>query len=465
VSYNPGSPALCRPGIYLFSADRSQLLGYGTTGPWGTRIYLRTWFSKIVKFTPRRMPSSSTICPGWPDVGVTPATRDSSIGIAQFRLISANFGRLFFTDFRGNNPVFTSDLASDAQVATMVDLTKGEEFEHGNYVTISDRALYIPAIAGGGGSGWGSNAQPTNLASQASSDVYNEYAWLYSCVDPTKTAVQGQNFATALDGLSCGPFTAVFAFEVVEGTASVEVVAAGMTRSWFLSHGRHVLDLPFWMTQSSLEQPAWQSSHPYIIGNIVVVNHDPYGPAAIWRCVAPGTSGSAYNIFVNQSFSQLVRDGAVVWEWVEDLSIGFQLNLFGSSKVKVSSIRVYTGHLTIRGWRTVAVGGSNPIQGYWQVGDKVLNTVPSAGGNYGWICVTAGGASSQSWAPSTTYSAGTCVLNNGVVYQCMKPGRSANSGSGPSGSAGILNIPDGSCIWNAIANTQAVFKSFGLISS
>jgi hypothetical protein len=191
--------------------------------------------------------------------------------------------------------------------------------------------------------------------------------------------------------------------------------------------------------------------------------------------------------------------GAVVWEWLEDLGIGYSIQSFGyalmklgagvgfiPAQINVGAIRVFSGHVTVRDWRATVYGSAMPTTGCWQVGDKIINTAPAGGGGEGWICVTAGGAYSGNWVPGSYYNVGTCVLNNGVVYQCMQAGTSAASGPGPSGStvspnpksAGTLNIQDGAvtghgvygipvgpCIWNAIANTQAVFKTFGSISS
>lgn len=40
--------------------------------------------------------------------------------------------------------------------------------------------------------------------------------------------------------------------------------------------------------------------------------------------------------------------------------------------------------------QTIATGGSAPAAGTWRVGDILYNTAPTAGGNVGWVCVTAG---------------------------------------------------------------------------
>ena len=36
------------------------------------------------------------------------------------------------------------------------------------------------------------------------------------------------------------------------------------------------------------------------------------------------------------------------------------------------------------------VGTAAPVAGTWARGDKVYDSSPSAGGNIGWVCVTAG---------------------------------------------------------------------------
>jgi hypothetical protein len=296
--------------------------------------------------------------------------------------------RLFFADFRGNFADWGPDLTSDQMVATMMTaVPRGEDFDHGNYVTPADRALFIPALAAIGdyGTGWGTNEQPTNLVSGRTPDLFGESMPYYACSNPAAIANYGLTYYTGLDGLSPGRHTAAYEIEVLNGHGSISIFAAGMVRSFYLRQGRHVLNLHFWHSYSNLLTPAWTSTHSYVIGDIVVVSNV-YGPTAAWRCVTAGTSGANANPFVNGFANAQVTDGTVIWEWVEDLSIGYDLQMFGNVQVNVGAIRVFRGHVTVRDWRTTAYGSAVPTTGVWQVGDKIVNTAPAAGGVEGWIC-------------------------------------------------------------------------------
>ena len=43
-----------------------------------------------------------------------------------------------------------------------------------------------------------------------------------------------------------------------------------------------------------------------------------------------------------------------------------------------------------QGRNLIVYGSAAPVAGTWTVGDKVINTAPTAGGNIGWVCTTAG---------------------------------------------------------------------------
>ena len=151
-------------------------------------------------------------------------------------------------------------------------MPRGEDFEHGNYVTTADRALFVPALAAIDGSA------PPPLGQERT----------------------GTNLAT--------PGTAAYNVEVLNGHASISIGAAGMVRSFYLRQGRHVLDLHFWHSYSNLLTPAWTSTHSYLVRDIVVVSNA-YGPTAAWRCVTAGTSGANANPFVNGFVNAQVTDG------------------------------------------------------------------------------------------------------------------------------------------------------------
>jgi hypothetical protein len=373
--------------------------------------------------------------------------------------------RLFFSDIRGNFGDWQPSLTSDQQVATMMTaVPRAEEFEHGNYITPADRALFIPALASNGSysTAWGENGQPTNLKSSTVTDLFGETIPSYSAFDPTLLMNYGLTYYTALDGLAPGPYTYVIDLEVPNGHAFIATLAAGMTRNWYLRQGRHILNMHVWHSYSNLTTPAWQSSHLYSVGNIVIVSNT-YGPTAAWRCVTAGTSGANMISFANGFSNAQVSDGTVVWEWIEDLSLGWDIQTAGgTTQLNIGAIRVFTGHVTARDWRTTVYASAIPMLGSWQIADKVINTNPVASGVEGWICTQAGGATTGAWQSSLAYSVGTCVTNGGTVFQCMQAGTSAGSG-GPTGHAGTMNIVDGTAIWNGIANTVAVFKTLGSI--
>ena len=46
--------------------------------------------------------------------------------------------------------------------------------------------------------------------------------------------------------------------------------------------------------------------------------------------------------------------------------------------------------VTPAGKRILLAGTAAPTTGTWAVGDTVLNSAPSAGGTFAWVCTTAG---------------------------------------------------------------------------
>jgi parallel beta-helix repeat protein len=106
-------------------------------------------------------------------------------------------------------------------------------------------------------------------------------------------------------------------------------------------------------------------------------------------------------------------------------------------------------------------GDAAPASGSFQRGDLVWNRLPSPAGSVGWVCTTAGAASSTAWAASTAYLVNDVVYNGTRVYRCTVAGTSDASG-GPTGTGSA--IADGTVTWAHVA-TRAVFKTFGLIES
>lgn len=115
--------------------------------------------------------------------------------------------------------------------------------------------------------------------------------------------------------------------------------------------------------------------------------------------------------------------------------------------------------------------GAAPASGVtvYNVGDRIWNQSPVAGGSMGWVCTTAGAfANSGAWAPLTAYHRGdgthtpqSVTNDGGKVYWCIQDGTSAGSG-GPTGTS--FDITDGTCHWRYVAAGAPVFKEFGLIS-
>ena len=74
---------------------------------------------------------------------------------------------------------------------------------------------------------------------------------------------------------------------------------------------------------------------------------------------------------------------------------------FPGTKVKnIDYISTSFGPYVTSGNKKFLLGGSIPTTGSWEAGDILLNALPSAGGDLGWVCVTAG-------SPGTWKSIGT----------------------------------------------------------
>lgn len=99
-----------------------------------------------------------------------------------------------------------------------------------------------------------------------------------------------------------------------------------------------------------------------------------------------------------------------------------------------------------------------PALGVWQRSSQALSTVPTASASPGWVCVTAGGASSATWAATTAYTAAAWVKDStGKVYECLIAGTSGATEPVP-GAIGSL-VVDGTITWAYRAATSAVFKT------
>ncbi|MGF9965396.1 right-handed parallel beta-helix repeat-containing protein [Bacillus rhizoplanae] len=103
---------------------------------------------------------------------------------------------------------------------------------------------------------------------------------------------------------------------------------------------------------------------------------------------------------------------------------------------------------------------SEPTFGKYSRGELLYNSVPTAGGYVGWVCIAAGTANNSAWVANKGYSINSLMNSNGKVYKCIVAGTSGIIA--PSHTSGIAT--DGSVTWQYV-DTLAVFKTFGLISS
>lgn len=67
---------------------------------------------------------------------------------------------------------------------------------------------------------------------------------------------------------------------------------------------------------------------------------------------------------------------------------------------------------------------SEPTFGIYMLGETAKNSIPSAGGYFGWICVAAGVAISTSWLDNTIYPTGARIYSGTNVYEAQNNGRS-----------------------------------------
>jgi hypothetical protein len=112
-------------------------------------------------------------------------------------------------------------------------------------------------------------------------------------------------------------------------------------------------------------------------------------------------------------------------------------------------------------------GVSYPVSGYWSAGDIIWSSTPTASGNIGWVCTTAGGSYSTTRSDATAYAAGVFALwaTGTTVWECTTAGTS--DGAAPSIAGKVVGdtVVDGTVVWTLRSLTAAVWKTFGAISA
>lgn len=99
-----------------------------------------------------------------------------------------------------------------------------------------------------------------------------------------------------------------------------------------------------------------------------------------------------------------------------------------------------------------------PIQGIWQRSAQALTTTAAASASPGWVCVTAGGASSAAWAATTAYTAAAWIRTaSGKVLECVKSGTSGGTSPDPTVIGEV--VADGTALWVYRSAASAVFKT------
>lgn len=107
-----------------------------------------------------------------------------------------------------------------------------------------------------------------------------------------------------------------------------------------------------------------------------------------------------------------------------------------------------------------SLASSEPTFGIYSRGELLYNSVPTAGGYIGWVCIATGTANNSAWIANKEYLINSLVNSNGKVYKCIVAGTSGIIAPSHTNSTAT----DGSVTWQYVDNL-AVFKTFGLISS
>lgn len=137
--------------------------------------------------------------------------------------------------------------------------------------------------------------------------------------------------------------------------------------------------------------------------------------------------------------------------------------LFKDNTVTKAKINLKPNHIKINNYvdgviDPYYISSGIPTSGYYKLGQEIKNSKPTPGGHLGWVCTTEGNIISSIWQPSTNYSAGSMVSNNGSVYRATVSGQTGTFA--PTHKSG--SVKDGTVVWEYVS-PLAILKAYGKI--
>jgi hypothetical protein len=106
---------------------------------------------------------------------------------------------------------------------------------------------------------------------------------------------------------------------------------------------------------------------------------------------------------------------------------------------------------------------SPPSSGSFNLGARIFNTTPTAGGYTGWICTTSGIACGNVWASSFAYTKGQCIYSGNYVHMAQNNGTTGTSTPSFPSTIG-QTVVDGGVTWQNLG-VLAVFKAYGTVAT
>ena len=171
---------------------------------------------------------------------------------------------------------------------------------------------------------------------------------------------------------------------------------------------------------------AWQAATAYaVLGTQIEANNNIYFLTRVGTSATTGTGPSG--------IGNDISDGVAAGIWTQNTVYPISGTLISANG------NVYT----------LAQVGTSAVSG----------TGPSGTGT-----AIVDGVAIGAWGNNTAYSLlGTLVSNGGKVYELIKAGTSASSGSGPSGTSG--SIVDGTCTWDYAASSWLASTAYGVLGA